>query len=1315
MVFQSRRVVRSRIVGLAALAAVLMGALPAAASVAPPEDANGSPAVALQQERLRVPDHAHPEWPGEGARQGGARTMWAWSEGRRGYFLGGLGALHGYATVSSVDLDSGEEVARATLSPAALGTGANMAGHAHIATVDEQNGRLLVAYEVPPASRLVEETSDTQGGLGRQGDRLVPVGTYPEGQCTHLEGGAPGSAKDEAHKLCMRYLDKEPGAVAVPKEPEPELILPSGVGLEQCLSHHTECFGGITVLDGETLDPLRTIQYQPVRVDGGAVVPFLRALSFEPASQAGDDTVPAKVYAIVEEATGFVGDPRMTRTHVSNVVYVVQFDPETGQQDWALRIDQCRGARESRSDGTNLSELRNLPHAATVYRTTRGEQPVMVVGCHSGGTQVGTVVRVPLTTASVPQPPAAAPGTGAVEDVDLEAGPAALGGLAPQTSQAQSYAGPDKVWEMLADPASDRVLMKVVDGNPQAEVWWVFDGGEGRFVGTIGIGLYSKDQTVSALDTERGRLYVRAPTTPLAGGALYVADVRRTPLSQALVFPALELPSGGGQMTVDTGGQERPTRLLAKAGDVYQVIVDRLPVSVDLPVDDFAGRTLDLAEVEGVTASTFDAVARGYGMRALFVGGLEAATRAGPADPAGQAFGAQDVALGTGPFQPGGPGHGLTRDGTLPLTSPCTAGNREVVLGMVGPESPAVVDSSGGRAAAEPVIVDTGLRADSEAPASRCLPIEWNAVWRAALFNNAPVAEPTTRWAFGNGEASCVSTNEDAQGAFGDAVTGGFAASVECQDEQVSGWSYARAMTLEGGVAVGEASSRFTVYRDPGRGVVSRVESIARAVNVPGAFSIDVVRSVAESWANGRRQPVDAKDRPADYDPNCDLERSAGTCFVRQIMGVRSPHYSCTQCSDQRALVEGLNSAFGSQGTVQLRRPEARLAKGAENGFAAAVKKPDAEQFADLVLNNDLLQTVLPGLEIVRYAQPNRLYGGGQRGRQIYQFAGVEVSSSYGISCLLTYDAETNTCDVAKEPPGSLTITLANGKGEPLAGGAFEVRADSDGDGILGLADALLPDGACVTADDGVGTCVFDDVAPGTYHVTQVAAPPGYTKLDEPAAVAVASGEAATLAVTNLTNVAVIEVKASDEAGNPVAGAVFAAYPDPDADGKVAADAQAAGTCTTDADGGCEIRVPSGSYVLVQTSAPGGLEGIAPVAFAVTGGQTAAVGVVNYPPAMPAAPEPAPVAYEPSPAMPEPVVSSGPYAPSEPVGEVAEPEVSLPEAVGGTVVRVIRAPGDAVRLLARDPMQAVAWIASIALFCLAVLAVRRRIAGLRLQ
>lgn len=66
----------------------------------------------------------------------------------------------------------------------------------------------------------------------------------------------------------------------------------------------------------------------------------------------------------------------------------------------------------------------------------------------------------------------------------------------------------------------------------------------------------------------------------------------------------------------------------------------------------------------------------------------------------------------------------------------------------------------------------------------------------------------------------------------------------------------------------------------------------------------------------------------------------------------------------------------------------------------------------------------------------------------------------------------------------------------------------------------------------------------------------------------------------------------------------------------------------------------------------------------------------------------------------------------------SEPKVApgpgLGEQVGGTITQVIRAPGDALRLLTRDPKQAVAWTAALLLFALAALAVTRRRQGLAL-
>jgi hypothetical protein len=138
------------------------------------------------------------------------------------------------------------------------------------------------------------------------------------------------------------------------------------------------------------------------------------------------------------------------------------------------------------------------------------------------------------------------------------------------------------------------------------------------------------------------------------------------------------------------------------------------------------------------------------------------------------------------------------------------------------------------------------------------------------------------------------------------------------------------------------------------------------------------------------------------------------------------------------------------------------------------------------------------------------------------------------------------------------------------------------------------------------------------------------------------------------------------------------------------------------------MRVPAGSYVLTQTSAPAGLAPMDPVAFRLaSGGQTATVAVVNEPAALPAPPPRAATVRmtDAGAAGAPPVETAAPYTPPAPA-RVAAP-VTAP--LGGTIVRIVRAPGDTLRLLARSLIEAAAWIASIALLLAAFGAVRRRI------
>ena len=1232
--------------------------------------------------------------------------VWVWSAGRRAYHLqrAPISAPgSGYERIVATSTDTGQPIASERLQirgydpsfssvyPVPLGSGLE-----RTIAIDEAQGRLFVATMEPARVNSLSTT----------GVEIAPVRNAAKGQlCGHVGAGTAGP----------------------------------------------NCVTGVSVVDATTLAHVRHLPLRSVQVDGGAAGATLLAMSYA----APFEGVPGKVHLLVQEsaywtsATNLAGFTRYNPRNAYNVTYAVQLDPETGVQDWVVRLDGCRGGLAGSSEN-QAAAVNTLPQQATVFRSRLAGDRAVYVGCHSNPQSfTGAVMRVPLdehgtaTTTVVPdlagtdEPPPAG---------ELDTDPQAMQLPSFELNRPYTVEGPDYVYGFIPDVDSGRIAMQVVDGRPRAMVWYVFDTRVMQFAGTIGIGgPVAFPTSLATIAPETGRLYTfLAPLTEegksFAGG-LFAADIRRTPVPQALhfphmteAFPPADSVNYAWALTPETlpGGGVRlwmPDQLKEGQRPAYIAVEDVRPLDAAPPELEFEGRTLDLDEVEGVTSSTFDGAARGFGFRALLVGGAEATLRAGPADPVGAAGQCNDPSWEAGEGdaftvvgrnfdlafggKDGGTAYGPCYRLNRPLPTQCGDATREAIFAIVGPREAAVIDGSGARGAAEPLLLDGATMTDAAAPASRCSRQDWDALWGTALFGRAPVPEPS-----GNAErlrtpVACLSAGEETEARSGDAVVDGFSAQVRCSAEGSSGHAYARGVGVAG-VQVAEALSSYRIYRDPERGIVSRVESVARGVGIDGLLRIDTVRGIAESWANGRAFGSQAEEEGQAYDPNCDRERTAGTCFTRQLFGLWTPGYRCGPCGDEQAFVRGVNAALNPNVLVRLRDPDQRLRIGAENGFAAAVQKPEHERFTDLVLNNDLLQTMLVTLEVIRFAPANRPASrGGPRGRQVYQFAGVEVSSSYGISCLLVYDEATNTCAGEKQLPGSIQVSLSDSDGEPLAGGAFEVRQDVDADGVLGLKDTLLPDGACVTADDGVGTCTFENLQPGTYLVSQVAAPPGYAKSSEPWVSEVASGEQRTVAFTNVSNVSTIDLTATDENGAPLSGAVFAAYPDPDSDGKVAPDAQPAAECTTGAQGVCTMKVPAGSYVLVQTAAPGGLEGIEPVPFTfASGGQVASVSVVNYPPASPSQP-----AAAASPIYTPPVDQSPPRefiddsyvaAPVDDLPVVDEPVVSVPDRIGGTVTQVIRAPGDALRLLARDPKQAVAWTAALALFVLAVMAIRRR-------
>ena len=780
----------------------------------------------------------------------------------------------------------------------------------------------------------------------------------------------------------------------------------------------------------------------------------------------------------------------------------------------AVQIDAATGATDwaiqlNACTSTRSGAYDDVGNRSTVFRA-RSQPTTVYAGCY-GSSLLGQVVRIDVNDAN------------------------------PLASVQNGFSGPRLVSRIFGDATSERVMFQA--GGDGIGTVWVFDGTRRAFIGVAGLAPLSPPSIAVGFDEATGRLYaLAAPTERTANaaptpGGLMVIDTRRTPLPQATTFTEFaDLPAIGSNVVPIAVRSARPDAdrlvfFLAGRGSesprAYEVLRDRMPISHDIPPDDPDRLTVDVDEAEGVTSSNFEGAVRGYGLRTLLVGGYGAIARSS----------GQDVS----PLYEAKIG-----DTKLDLWGDCGRRDREVILGSTGP---ARASSETATAEARAVALDVSTAADLEQPTGRC------------TANPSGVSGPVFD------AAACVSPDDDPAKVDPAAVQGPLPfmeADVAC-GATTAGHGVSQVAAI-GPVTIGEASSSFSVYRDPVRGVVTRVESFTRNVDIGGQVQIDLVWAAAESWANGRKQPATVA-----ADPNCDMTRSAGTCLRRSISGVvinGERHQGSPE--DEAELVGAMQRALSREFVIRQRIPDPELAKGSPGGYVAGLQKPADEQFADAALNNDALLT-LPALEVVRAVD-----GFGGRGRQVFQFAGVEISSTYGIELLP---------QEAPPAPGALEISLADGEGAALAGGIFKVFRDDDGDGAVGLLDEVIPDGTCVTAEDGVGSCRFDAIEPGPLVVQQVAGPTGY-QLSPDLALAVGPGELARARFTNLRAVGAIELALTDDSDPavPLPGAQFVVFGD-DGDGIRSANDKEYAACTTDELGECRFdEVALGSYVVHQSS-----------------------------------------------------------------------------------------------------------------------------------
>lgn len=1005
--------------------------------------------------------------------------------------------------------------------------------------------------------------------------------------------------------------------------------------------------------------------------------------------------------------------------------YLTQWDVDGGA-DWLQLLEPCQRASLIAYNGGEY-QLGILITEDAIY-----------IGCQAA-TKSAAVVRIGLTDGAPSVPPAF-----------------------------ETYSLPRSHIDVFADQAGERLFLKTTLGG---EVWYAFDAATRSFVGAVTVANTS-GSTSDGLDLSTGRLYSLVSdhiSTASGGGGgeefpvqggLLVSDSRLTPVPEAtfhvreLAYPALfriMVDPPTRRLFVRRGNRGITERYVypstvfnaeAPVEPFYRVLQDSGEVPEQPLLSDLDSLTMDVDEAEGVTTAAYSMAASGYGTRVILTGGLSAASH-----------------------------RELERS-----ESRCLPDDRNLALGSVDDVSLSNLVAS---ARAMSLTADQTTRDDIAQPSGRCWP---------AAFGEPPGGEPEEHEeADEEAELDCSQqgnsldtglsqierpwdNNSDCKDDFTAACSGdersvatperparSFESAAQCAlsgeavQAQAAGALSPLPGELEAPVSVAFSTSEVRATRVPGEGSLTEVRSIARGIDIAGVGSIGVIMTEAEVRAAGR-------------------PKSAKTSFVRTMCGVNLPTLKVAGCitsdkkgrsSEQQQIVDNLNRVLGRNAQARLRRPDPELAGGTPGGYLAAIQRGAAESFSDEKISRDA-STAVPGLELIFY-RDDAMSGAG---RQIYQFAGVKASSAYGISCLYgpaeafetdtdtdTLETESDTATLetdtdtdtggtptgdggcAQPPeaePSRLSILLNDEAGDPLAGGVFEIHLDSDTDGVLGADDEVIEDGSCVTGDDGMGDCVFEELEPGAYVIEQTSAPPGYAKAPVFAHV-VDPATDYTVTFTNLKSVAGVQINLTEDSAEakPLAGGVFELFADDGDEILGQADVLYA-SCTTDETGACELEVaveapavgadgdasgaldvvddlvdavcepveeavgcvldvPLGSYVVHQSTAPSGFATADDVGFTFDQpGQVATLTFVNglagsgaTVEATPGTPDipptpPTEVLVWDEGGTPQPIVESKPLVPAKP---------SLSDRASDALTQVLNVPLEAFRFLFNNPRE----------------------------
>jgi hypothetical protein len=199
---------------------------------------------------------------------------------------------------------------------------------------------------------------------------------------------------------------------------------------------------------------------------------------------------------------------------------------------------------------------------------------------------------------------------------------------------------------------------------------------------------------------------------------------------------------------------------------------------------------------------------------------------------------------------------------------------------------------------------------------------------------------------------------------------------------------------------------------------------------------------------------------------------------------------------------------------------------------------------------------------------------------------------------------------------GSIVINKTDDASSPLDGAQFTLYKDVAPLGGLaaGVEDKTVANtvGTCSTVS---GTCSFSNVSLGKYWVVETITPANHSAAADQYVDMATPDQLVTLTFVNPRQPGTVNVHKQDDAGAPLAGAVFTLYADvsPFGGTKGTGDTVSLGTCQTTASGDCSFTsVQLGQYWVVETTTPGGYTTAANQHVVLgTGGQTVSLTFVD--------------------------------------------------------------------------------------------------------